>query len=169
MAVVAQVRPTAFGGVPRVWEKLKAGARGQAASPPALPRRAAQARGSASTRSEWFVIGAAPTPVEVLEFFDALGHPHLRGVGHVGDLVRRHHQPPGRDALGSVGKPIDGVELRIADDGELLVRGPLVMRGYRNQPEKTAETIDADGWLHTGDIARIDDDGFGGSSTARRS
>jgi long-subunit acyl-CoA synthetase (AMP-forming) len=53
-----------------------------------------------------------------------------------------------------------GVELRLADDGELLVRGDTVMPGYRNQPEKTAETIDADGWLHTGDIATIDDDGF---------
>ncbi len=61
---------------------------------------------------------------------------------------------------GSVGKAVEGMELRLEDDGELLVRGPLIMRGYRNQPEKTAETIDAEGWLRTGDIAKVDDDGF---------
>jgi long-chain acyl-CoA synthetase len=59
-----------------------------------------------------------------------------------------------------VGRPIPGVEVRLAEDMELLVRGAIVMRRYRNQPEKTAETIDANGWLHTGDVATIDDDGF---------
>jgi long-subunit acyl-CoA synthetase (AMP-forming) len=61
---------------------------------------------------------------------------------------------------GSVGKPLADVELRLAEDGELQVRGPIVMRGYRNQPSKTAETIDGDGWLSTGDNARVDEDGF---------
>src|SRR5262249_1590844 len=68
--------------------------------------------------------------------------------------------PPDRSKTGTVGKALPGVELRIADDGEVLVRGAIVMKGYRNQPDKTAETIDADGWLHTGDIGRLDDEGF---------
>ena len=67
---------------------------------------------------------------------------------------------PGGIKAGSVGQPHSGVEISVADDGELLVRGPVLMRGYRHQPEKTAEAIDADGWLHTGDIGTVDSEGF---------
>jgi long-subunit acyl-CoA synthetase (AMP-forming) len=62
--------------------------------------------------------------------------------------------------VGTVGRPLPGVEVRLDDDGELLVRGPMLMKGYRNDPEKTAEAIDPQGWLHTGDIASIDGDGY---------
>ena len=70
-------------------------------------------------------------------------------MGVVGERRRRDIQPTRRDKVGSVGKALPGVEISVAGDGELLIRGPVVMRGYRHQPEKTAEAIDADGWLHT--------------------
>ena len=105
-------------------------------------------------------VGAAPTPIEVLEFFHAIGLPlaelwgmsETSGVGTV--------NPPEKVKLGTVGPPLPGVELKLADDGELLIRGGLIMLGYRNMPEATEEAIDPEGWLHTGDIAEIDEDGY---------
>jgi long-chain acyl-CoA synthetase len=111
-------------------------------------------------RCERYMIGAAPAPLEVLEFFAAIGIPicevwGMSELSSVATLV-----PPDRLKLGTVGPPIPGVEVRLADDGEVLARGETVMAGYRNQPEKTAETIDSEGWLYTGDIGTFDDDGF---------
>ncbi|HEY1508308.1 MAG TPA: long-chain fatty acid--CoA ligase [Solirubrobacteraceae bacterium] len=105
-------------------------------------------------------VGAAPTPLEVLEFFHSLGIElaELWGMSEtcgVGAVNR-----PGAVRLGTVGQPSPGVEMKIADDGELLVRGEFVMVGYRNEPDKTSEALDGDGWLHTGDIGAIDDDGY---------
>jgi long-subunit acyl-CoA synthetase (AMP-forming) len=156
-AVVAQVRPTAFGGVPRVWEKLKAAleASGAADAPPEQLRARL-----GLDEAAWLGVGAAPTPVEVLEFFEARGMPIYEVWGMSETSCIGTTNRPGAVRFGSVGQPIEGMELWIADDGELLVRGPLVMAGYRNRPDLTAEAIDADGWLHTGDVARIDDDGF---------
>jgi long-subunit acyl-CoA synthetase (AMP-forming) len=105
-------------------------------------------------------VGAAPTPVEVLEFFHAIGLPlaELWGMSETcgGGAVN----PPDAIKLGTVGKATPGAELKIAQDGELLMRSGMVMLGYRGLPDKTAEAIDADGWLHTGDIAVMDDDGY---------
>ena len=102
-------------------------------------------------------VGAAPTPIDVLEFFHALGIElaELWGMSEtcgVGAVNR-----PGEVKIGTVGPPAPGVELRLADDGEVLCRGEFLMLGYRNKPEQTAEAIDADGWLHTGDIGAIDE------------
>jgi long-chain acyl-CoA synthetase len=105
-------------------------------------------------------VGAAPTPLEVLEFFHAIGIPLAELWGMSETCGAGCVNPPERIKLGTVGPPAPGVEISLAADGELLVRGDVVMLGYRNAPAQTAEVIDADGWLHTGDIGAIDDDGY---------
>ncbi|MEK6251208.1 MAG: AMP-dependent synthetase/ligase [Actinomycetota bacterium] len=105
-------------------------------------------------------VGAAPTSLEVLEFFHAIGIPigELWGMSETCGTATCN--PPDRIKLGTVGPPLPGVEIKLAADGEVLVRGDSVMPGYRNMPEKTAETIDAEGWLLTGDIGELDEDGY---------
>jgi long-subunit acyl-CoA synthetase (AMP-forming) len=105
-------------------------------------------------------VGAAPTPRDVLVFFHAIGVPLAELWGMSETCGAGACNPPGRIKIGTVGPPTPGVEARLGDDGELLVRSDVVMTGYRNMPERTAEALDADGWLHTGDIATIDDDGY---------
>jgi long-subunit acyl-CoA synthetase (AMP-forming) len=105
-------------------------------------------------------VGAAPTPVEVLEFFHAIGIPLAELWGMSETCGAGCVNPVERVKLGTVGPPVEGVEIKLADDGELLVRGAVVMSGYRAAPEKTAEAIDAEGWLHTGDVAEVDQDGY---------
>ena len=93
-------------------------------------------------------------------FFDAIGIEiaELWGMSETSAVSTLN--PPGRIRVGTVGPPLPGVELNLADDGEILVRGPTVMKGYRNMPEKTAETFTDDGWLLTGDVGEIDADGY---------
>jgi long-chain acyl-CoA synthetase len=108
----------------------------------------------------WAMSGAAPIPRETLGFFAGLGIPiaEVWGMSELSCAATVSHP---RDArLGTVGKLLPGMEGKIAEDGEYLVRGPLVMRGYRGEPEKTAEAIDPDGWLHTGDILDVDAQGY---------
>ncbi len=105
-------------------------------------------------------VGAAPTPVEVLEFFHALGIELAELWGMSETCGAGTCNRPGQVKIGTVGPPSPGIEIRIAPDGELLVRGDCVMLGYRGAPEKSAEALDPEGWLHTGDIGSIDEDGF---------
>ena len=105
-------------------------------------------------------VGAAPTPLEVLEFFHAIGIPigELWGMSETCGTATIN--PPAQIKLGTVGPPVPGVEIKLAEDGEVLVKGAVTMAGYRNMPEKTAETIDSEGWLATGDIGELDEDGY---------
>ena len=197
-AYSAQVRPTAWGGVPRIWEKLKIALermisenpdpeqreRSEAALRVGLERAAARAAGEvpADLEARWreadrelfaplrrvlgldevtvFAVGSAPTPRHVLDFFDAVGIEICEMWGLTECSANGAINPPGAIRRGTVGKPLPGLELRLADDGEILLRGPMVMRGYRNDPRRTAEAIDPEGWLHTGDIGTLDADGY---------
>ncbi|MHB1569010.1 MAG: AMP-dependent synthetase/ligase, partial [Solirubrobacteraceae bacterium] len=105
-------------------------------------------------------VGAAPTPVDVIEFFHAIGIELAELWGMSETCGAGACNRPGRVRIGTVGPASPGVELRIAQDGEVLCRGECVMIGYRNQPGLTADALDAEGWLHTGDIGRLDDDGY---------
>lgn len=110
--------------------------------------------------ARWPLTGAAPVPVDVLEFFAALGLPIYEAWGMSELSCFATVNRPGGVKLGTVGPPLPGVELAIADDGELLCRSAQAMKGYRADPARTAETIDAAGWLHTGDIGSVDPDGY---------
>ncbi len=197
VTVLPDVRPTVWGAMPLVWEKLKAGieadvaaetgikkalgewalgavnARARALLDGSEPDRADRIRYAVADKlvlgkiraaigldqARWLISGDAPIPRETVAFFAGLGLPitEVWGMSELSGIATVSHP---RDAvLGSVGKPLPGLQTKVGADSEFLVRGPLVMKGYRNDPQKTAEAIDTDGWLHTGDIATLDDDG----------
>ena len=164
-AVVAhlpEVKPTIWGSVPRVWEKLKAALEAQGITDPAAlgeEQRAAIRAKLGLDQCEWLVIGGAPSAPELIRYFHDLGLEicELLGMSETSCVIACN--PPGRVKIGTCGPPVRGIELRLADDGELLVRGEPLMAGYRGDPVRTREAVDEDGWLHTGDIAEIDKDG----------
>ncbi|WP_194820151.1 long-chain fatty acid--CoA ligase [Nocardia sp. XZ_19_385] len=197
-AALADTHPTVFGGVPQVWQKLKAAVEaklGEATGIKAAPAKWAVEVGRetsdarldgkstglalrlqhqladrlvlAKLRSALGLDGltlavsaAAPISPDVLRYFNGLGIPvgDTWGMSELSGVVTLN--TPDNLRPGTVGRPVRGCELRIAEDGEILARGPFVMKGYLNQPEKTAETIDADGWVATGDVGAIDADGY---------
>ena len=197
-AMMVALRPTFFGAVPRIWEKLHAGITAGIAAEPDDKKRAmvmgalelarhvlaleqrgepvpAELRAKRTAVEPVFAAirakigldrvkltftGAAPTPTEVLELFHAIGIPILEVWGMSELACIATINPPERPKIGSIGTAMPGVEAKIASDGELLARGGMTMRGYYKEPEKTAETIDADGWLATGDVATVDADGY---------
>jgi long-chain acyl-CoA synthetase len=199
VSVVGQVRPTAFFGVPRVWEKVQAGIRGLLAAEQDPERRAGVEKAMDAGRryieacqygntvspelakefeaaeeqvlkpirsllglgeAEPVSSAAAPLPPEVARFFAGLGMKILDIYGMTETTGAFTTNTPEAFRLGTVGQAFPGMEIKIADDGEILTRGPIVTPGYLNRPDLTADLIDSGGWLHTGDIGSLDEDGF---------
>jgi len=163
-AGLVDAAPTLFGATPGVWQRIRSAvlpALGGAAPADLDPEVQAAIRQKLGMhRIRWSVCGAAPVPPETLAFFNDLGVPLIEvwGMSEVSGIGTAN--PVEDNRLGTVGRVLPGAEVMLAEDGELLFRGTQVMRGYRHQPEATAAAIDADGWLHTGDVATIDDDGY---------
>ncbi len=111
-------------------------------------------------RIKTFVSGGAPLARKIAYFFDLLGFNLLEGYGLTETIAVTSVNLPGQNKLGTVGRPFPGVEVKVAEDGEILQRGRHIMRGYFGMPEASAEVIDKDGWFHTGDIGDLDGDGY---------
>ena len=175
LAGLIEVRPTFWVAVPRIYEKFKAaleagfdadteGAvakslRGEQLSSADLEIFAGLRQKLGIDQAEINIVGASPIPAEVLEFFHAIGVPVCEVWG-MSELAIATGNPPGKARIGTVGRPLPGIELKLAEDGEALLRGPHTMIGYKNDAERTAEVLDADGWLHTGDVGELDADGY---------
>jgi long-chain acyl-CoA synthetase len=109
---------------------------------------------------ELAMVGAAPIAAELLQFFDACGVLVLEGYGLTESCAAGTINTADAVRFGTVGKALPGVEVVIADDGEILIRGPLIFKGYYKDAAATAEVLSPDGWLHTGDLGELSDDGF---------
>ncbi len=155
MSYFPEVRPSWFFAVPRIFEKLKAAIEsGPEKDPTVLREELGMDQLSALN------VGAAPCPPEVIEFFHGIGLPlgELWGMSETNAIGACN--PPDNIKIGTVGPAVPGVEIRLAEDGEIELRGDCVFAGYFGQEEKTRETFTDDGWLMTGDVGELDDDGY---------
>ncbi|NTX10071.1 AMP-binding protein [Myxococcus sp. CA056] len=194
---VAEVSPTVFLGVPRIWEKMHASVTVKMRDASWLKRTlfntftrlgaGIRERERTGQRRWWDALvwrvgdllvyrplqerlglrrcrfpisGAAPISPELLAWYDSIGVRIYEGYAQTEGSGSSHLNVPGATRLGTVGRAVPGVECRLAEDGEVLVRGTNVFLGYLNKPEATAEVLDSEGWLHTGDLGDIDADGY---------
>jgi long-chain acyl-CoA synthetase len=148
---IAEVRPTFLPSVPRIFEKLHAALAGRV--------DAATVRGALGGRLRLALSGAAPISPSVLEFFRDAGAPVVEGFGMTESTGCGTVSTLARHKLGTVGVAAPGTSIRIAEDGEILMAGPHIFAGYWRDEEATKQTL-VDGWLHTGDLGTIDEDGF---------
>ena len=199
LGALGEVHPTAFFGVPRVWEKIKTGISAKLAEDPDPANQKlvtdAMAAGLAWTQAheygnamtpeveeafakadeailaflrlllgldqvQWAASAAAPMPLEVAKFMGGLGVRVYDVYGMTETTGAFTSNGPDAFKLGTVGRPNPGVEVRLAEDGEILCRGPVNTPGYYKQEAATRNLIDEDGWIRTGDIGTVDDDGF---------
>jgi long-chain acyl-CoA synthetase len=199
LGALGEVHPTAFFGVPRVWEKIKTGISAKLAEDPDPANHElvtnAMAAGLAWTQAHehgnemtpeveeayakadeailgflrlllgldqvtWAASAAAPMPLEVAKFMGGLGLQVYDVYGMTETTGAFTSNGPGAFKLGTVGRPNPGIEVRLAEDGEILCRGPVNTPGYHLQEQATRNLIDEDGWIHTGDIGTVDEDGF---------
>jgi len=177
---MAQLRPTFGAAVPRFFEKVHARVLAEvsragrirarafqhavAVHQPVLRRVADRAvfqkiRLRFGGRIRWFISGGAPLDPAIAEFFESIGMPIIEGYGMTEASPVITFSAPGDERIGRVGRPVSGVEVRIAADGEILVCGPNVMQGYYKSPAETKRAL-RDGWLHTGDLGKFDDNGY---------
>lgn len=189
-------KPTRFGSVPRIFEKVHAAVQGELGKQAGVRGKLARAvfdagmKAGAARRTgreigladrmlarlfdrkiasplrarfggqcEWFISGAAPIAVEILEFFDACGFETYEVYGLTETTGVLTANAPGQLRYGTVGKPIPGVELSFASDGEILTRGPTIFQGYYKDEASTLDAF-SDGWFRTGDIGSVDEDGY---------
>ncbi len=151
---LAEVQPTHMAAVPRFYEKVLTAV--ASADPAETGKRLRRIFGP---RIDWISSGGAPLPTPIAEAYHAAGLKLLQGYGLTETSPVISFNTKAHNKLGTVGRPVPGVEVRIASDGEVLTRGPHVMKGYWKNPEATADTI-RDGWFHTGDLGSVDADGF---------
>lgn len=116
-------------------------------------------RGALGPKIKYVACGGAPLSLDLAHFYNGIGLPMIQGYGMTETAAPFAATRVTDNVIGTVGQPAPGSSIRISDEGELQVKGPNVFRGYHNLPEKTAETFTADGWLRTGDLAEIDDEG----------
>ena len=164
---MADTKPHYLFGVPRVWEQLQQGVLaqfgGQAAFDDALQKDRQTVQQKVITalglqNAEYLLTAAAPTPAALIDWYQNIGITLMEGYGQSEAMGLIANTGDARK-VGSIGIPLDGVEVRINDDGELCVRAEGLATGYYKNPEKTGETF-VEGWVHTGDKATVDDDGF---------